>query len=47
MLICRKLYRQDMMEASFLDKDLFAANYPNNDLHRVFVGEIVKLMVKE
>lgn len=46
-LVCRKLYRQDMAEDSFLDKGLFAANYPNKDLHRVFVGEIVKLMVKE
>lgn len=46
-LICRKLYRQDMTPESFLDPELLGKNYPNKDYHRVFVGEIVKLLVRE
>ena len=41
---CRKLYRQDMAEDSFLDKEVLAKNYPQNDLHRMFIGEIVKVL---
>lgn len=46
-LICRKLYRQDMAESAFLDRDLLQKNYPQNDLHRIFVGEIVKVLERE
>ena len=42
--LCRKLYRQDMAEDSFLDKEVLAKNYPQNDLHRMFIGEIVKVL---
>ena len=44
--LCRKLYRQDMEPASFLDRDVLAQNYPQNDLHRMFVGEIVTVLEK-
>ena len=46
-LICRKLYRQDMTPESFLDAEIREKNYPNNDYHRVFVGEIKKLLIRE
>ncbi len=44
-IVCKKLYVQDMTEDSFLDKSLLS-NYSNNDYHRVFVGEIVKVLKK-
>ena len=44
--LCRKLYRQDMEESAFLDKGLLEKWY-DNDLHRMFVGEIVKVLEKE
>ena len=44
--ICRKLYRQDMEESAFLDKGLLEKWY-DNDLHRMFIGEIVKVLEKE
>ena len=44
--LCRKLYRQNMEPASFLDRDVLAQNYPQNDLHRMFVGEIVTVLEK-
>ena len=44
--LCRKLYRQDMEESAFLDKGLLEKGY-DNDLHRMFIGEIVKVLEKE
>ena len=39
-------YRQDMEESAFLDKGLLEKWY-DNDLHRMFIGEIVKVLEKE
>lgn len=44
--LCRKLYRQDMETGCFLDKEVLDKNYPQNDLHRMFIGEIVKVLEK-
>ncbi len=44
-IVCKKLYVQDMTEDSFFDKSLLS-NYSNDDYHRVFVGEIVKVLKK-
>ena len=46
MFLCRKLYKQGMTEEAFLDKSLLDKWY-DNDLHRMFIGEIVKVLVKE
>ena len=45
-LVCRKLYAQEMTEDSFLDKAVLDTNYPSRDLHTIYVGEIVKAYVK-
>ncbi len=45
--ICRKLYRQDFDPACFLDPSLDAANYPKKDYHKMFIGGIEKVLVKE
>jgi flavin reductase (DIM6/NTAB) family NADH-FMN oxidoreductase RutF len=45
--ICRKLYRAPLQEAGFTDKSLAAANYPQKDFHIMYVGEILKVLVKE
>ena len=39
-LICRKLYRQDMDKASFVDEAAVKAFYPGGDFHRMYVGAI-------
>ena len=44
--LCRKLYRQDLEEGCFLDKGLLEKWY-DNDLHRMFIVEIVKVLEKE
>ena len=46
-LVCRKLYRAPLTEAGFVDKDVLEKNYPQRDLHEMYVGEIVKALVVE
>lgn len=45
--ICRKLYKQDMKEECFLDRRILDKHYPGGDLHRTFIGEIVKVLEKD
>lgn len=46
-LVCKKLYRQEMTVENFIDKSLIEKCYADNDYHIVFVGEIVKTLIKE
>lgn len=40
-LTCRKIYFQDLNPENFIDPDI-AMNYPENDYHRMYIGEIVR-----
>ena len=42
-LICRKLYTQDLDPSRFLDPAI-ERQYANGDYHRVYVGEITKVL---
>lgn len=44
-LICKKLYAQPLEEQFVIDQNI-KGNYVNNDYHKMYVGEIVKLLVK-
>ncbi len=44
-IVCRKLYRSQIKPEEFIDKSLLS-NYPDDDYHYVFVGEIEKVIVK-
>ena len=44
-LVCRKLYAQDLEEAKFINPALVEAHYPARDFHRMYVGEVVRAMV--
>ena len=46
-MICRKLYTQQLTEEAFVDKDIIDLCYPNKDFHHMYVGEIVKVLVNE
>ena len=46
-LICKKLYRQEMNAESFIDKDIIDKCYSDNDYHIIFIGEIEKALIKE
>ena len=43
---CRKLSGQFLTPDSFIDPAL-AANYPTKDYHKMFIGEIEKILVQE
>ncbi|MBQ9112358.1 MAG: flavin reductase family protein [Clostridia bacterium] len=44
-LICRKLYADDLREGAFIDSTLLS-NYKNGDYHRMYVWEIEKALIK-
>lgn len=44
-IICKKLYAQQMDESCIIDESI-KANYNGDDYHHVFVGEIVKVLKK-
>ena len=46
-LVCRKLYRAPLLEEGFVDKAVVEDCYPNRDFHDMYIGEIVKVLVKE
>lgn len=46
-LVCKKLYAQDMAEDSFIQKDLVEKNYSQKDFHTMYIAEIVKVMIDE
>ncbi len=45
-LLCRKLYADDLKEASFVDRSLLS-NYADGDFHRMYVVEIEQAYIKE
>ena len=45
-IICRKLYVQRLEEDCFIDKGIIEACYPEKDYHYMYIGEIVKTLIK-
>lgn len=46
-LVCRKLYHSTLKEDGFTDKSILTDHYPNKDLHEMYIGEIVKVLVAD
>ncbi|MCX7614680.1 MAG: flavin reductase [Clostridiales bacterium] len=46
-LVCRKLYKQQMELSCILDPSIEKDNYSTGDLHHMYLGEIKKVFVKE
>lgn len=46
-LVCRKLFRMPLKEEYFLDKAVMEDCYPSRDFHDMYIGEIVKVLVKD
>ena len=46
-MVCRKLYRAPLLEEGFLDKSVVEECYPKRDFHDMYIGQIVKVLVKE
>lgn len=45
-LVCKKIYTQDLEKSSFLDTDIITKWYPNEDYHTMFYGKIEKALIK-
>ena len=45
-IVLKKLAYQDMKPDGFIDESIMN-NYANNDFHRVYIGEIVKVIIEE
>lgn len=46
-MICRKLFAQELDPESILDTQVDQLNYPDKDYHILYVGEIEKVLVKQ
>lgn len=46
-LICRKMYGQKIDPQCLIQAGLDSANYPNKDYHKMFIGSIEKVLVKD
>ncbi len=46
-LICKKLFAQPMEEDCFVEEEALAQWYPERDLHTLYIGEIVDVLVRE
>ncbi|MBQ2817543.1 MAG: flavin reductase family protein [Clostridia bacterium] len=46
-MICKKLYKQDLNGESFLDKALDSSVYPTKDYHTMYVSDIVKVLERQ
>ena len=45
-IVCKKLYAQEMKPECFIIKELDYENYPNKDYHTLYISEIEKIYVK-
>ena len=46
-LICKKLYSDMVKRECFVDGEFAEKMYPDGDLHKLYVGEIVKVLERE
>lgn len=46
-LVCRKLYCDDLKPEQFLDKSVIDQNYADADFHRQYIGEVVRVMLRD
>ncbi len=45
-LICRKLYAQDLDGACFTQPEIDAEIYPRQDYHRLYIGEVIRCLTR-
>ena len=43
---CRKLYSQQLAEENFVDSSVLSNFYPQKDMHKLYIGEIVNAWTK-
>ena len=43
-LVCKKLYFDDIDPTHFLDREIDSRNYPGKDYHRMYIGEVEEVL---
>ncbi len=46
-LLCKKLYKQEMKSECFINQELDEKWYPDKDYHEMYIAEIEKIMIKK
>ena len=46
-LVCRKMYAQELKEEGFFYQEILDQSYPLRDFHTMYVGKIEKILVNE
>lgn len=46
-LVCRKVAKGEFKPEQFIDKSIIPAQYPQNDFHYIYYGEIEKVLINE
>ncbi len=46
-LVCRKLYASEIAEEGFADAGLAEFNYPERDFHTMYIGEIIRVLIRD
>lgn len=46
-LVCKKLYQNDLIPENFVDQSFNSTFYPNNDHHRMYIAEILTCFSKK
>lgn len=41
-MVCHKIYQDQIKEKYLFDKDIEKVMYSNHDFHEIFIGEIIK-----
>ncbi len=44
--VCKKLYKAEMPAESFVDKSILDNHYSDNDMHTMYIGEIIECFGK-
>ena len=45
-IVCKKIYKNKLEKQNFLDESI-NNNYKNGDYHTMYIGEIIKILVKK
>ena len=47
MLVCQKMYGQELKEEDFFYKETVDQSYPQRDFHTMYIGKIEKVLVRD
>ncbi len=46
-MVCRKMYKQDLLAECFIDKQIIPDCYPGGDFHTMYIAEVLDILEKD